>query len=205
MPLSLVLDLSPSVAEDARFFDVLTAARLVVDSAGTRQTGLIVYAGEAYVAAPLTTDALAMDGTLALIDGRTMPVAGSNPQAGLERAERMLADARILAADVVMITDGAAIHPGALAVTRRLAARGAPVSVLYLDQTAEALALARAGGGVSAPVADPFPVTRRIAARAVERLEKTDFLMLAIRDLGRPLLVLALLAALFLLPRRGAA
>ena len=105
----LVMDLSPSTTESEHLFDMLTAARILVDSAGTRQVGLIVYAGEAYVAAPLTTDARAMMGTLALIDGETMPVQGSNPAAALALAQTMLEEASILAADVVVLSDGEAV------------------------------------------------------------------------------------------------
>ena len=198
----LVLDLSPSVTKGERLFETLTAARLLVNSAGTRQVGLVVYAGEAYVATPLTTDARAMDGTLALIDAETMPVRGSNPETGLALAERMLAEAEILAADVVLLTDGAAVGPGALSIGRRLAARRAPVSVLHLGETPELVALARTGTGMLAPVTNPFAVARRIGARSAERLAETDYLVLVLRDLGRSLLILALMGAVFLLPRR---
>ena len=201
----LVMDLSPSVTESEQLFDMLTAARILVESAGTRQVGLIVYAGEAYVAAPLTTDARGMMGTLALIDAETMPVQGSNPAAALALAESVLDEARILAADVVVLSDGGAIGSEALAVASRLSASGAPVSVLHTANGTGLDALARAGGGVIAPVSDPFALAEHIGGRAAERLARTDFSMLVIRDFGRPLLLLALIGAAFLLPRRETA
>lgn len=201
----LVLDLSPSVTADPRFFDLLTSARLLVDAAGTRQVGLIVHAGEAYVAAPLTTDARALDGTLALIDAETIPVAGTNPAAGLAMAARMLADAQIVAADVVLIGDGAGLDAAAQGTAQDLARAGAPVSALSLRVTPELVALAAAGGGQVASVTDPSSVVDRIAARAVTRLAETDYAMLVLRDLGRWLVLLALVPALFVLPRWGRA
>lgn len=201
----LVMDLSPSVTTGDNLFEVLTAARILVESAETRQVGLVVYSGEAYVAAPLTTDARAMMGMLSLIDAETMPIAGSNPAAGLALAEKILSEADILAADVVLISDGAGIGPEALTLGSRLAARNAPVSVLHDGSTAELTVLTRIGSGVLASVADPFPVVEQIRSRLADRLGETDYAMLVIRDLGRWLLISALLGAAFLLPRRGMA
>lgn len=198
----LVFDLSPSMVERPEFFQALTAARVLVDNAGTRQTGLIVYAGEAYVAAPLTTDPRAMDGMLALIDAQTMPVQGTAPEAGLALAETMLQQAQILAADVVLITDGGGLGDAAVAVAQRLAGRGAPVSALTFNVTPELDALVRAGQGGVSQVSDPFALGRRISERVATRLAETDFAMLVILDLGRWLLIPALIGAVFLLPRR---
>ena len=155
--------------------------------------------------APLTTDPRAMDGMLALIDGETMPVQGTAPETGLALAETMLREAEILAADVVLITDGTGFDAKAQAIAQRLAVRGAPVSAVTFEVTPGLDALVRTGQGITAQMSDPFPVARRIAARAATRLAETDFAMLVIRDLGRPLLILALLGALFLLPRRRVA
>ena len=199
----LVLDLSPSVTSDPRFFDVLTAARVVAEAAGTRQTALVVYAGEAYVAAPFSSDARALSGTLALLDGETMPVEGSRPEAGLSAARAMLVATGMLAADVVLVTDGAALGTEALGEAREMAAAGWPVSVLAIGGDSGALdALAIAGGGVLASIADPFPVARQVSARPVERLAATDYAMLVLEDRGRFLLLLALIPAFLLLPRR---
>lgn len=198
----LVLDLSPSVTGDARFFDVLTAARLVAEAAGTRQTALVVYAGEAFVAAPFSTDARALSGTLALLDGRTMPVTGSRPAAGLALAREMLGGAGMLAADVVLISDGAAIGPEAVAEARALGAAGWRVSAIATGPGQGALnAIAATGGGISASVDDPFPVARQVGSRPVERLAQTDYAMLVLEDQGRFLLLFALIPAFLLLPR----
>ena len=201
----IVMDLSPSIAEGEHLFDALTAARIIVDRAGTRQVGLVVYAGEAYVAAPLTTDARALMGMFSLIDAETMPLAGSNPTAGIKLAQVMLDEAQILAADVVLISDGGGVDPNTIAVAQGLAGRNAPVSVLHTQTTAELAALSRSGGGAAAPISDPFQVANRIGERLADRLGETGFSMLAIQELGRLLLIVPLLLAVFLLPRRESA
>ncbi|MEO0624625.1 MAG: vWA domain-containing protein [Pseudomonadota bacterium] len=203
----LVIDLSPSVTESGRLFDALTAARLVAEAAGTRQIAAVLYAGEAYVAAPLTTDARELAGTLALLDAETMPVAGTRPEAGLALARRMLEDARILASDVVLIGDGGALGGAALAEAAALVSAGARVSTIAVPGNpngAAALgALARAGQGVAGTLDDPFPVVRQLETRLATRLAETGYAVLVLDDLGRYLLVLALLPAFLLLPKGG--
>lgn len=204
----LVLDLSPSVTASERMFDVLTAARLVADAAGTRQTAAIVYSGEAYVAAPLSTDARALSGTLALLDAETMPVKGTRPATGLALARQVLSDADIIAADVVLITDGGALGPDALALAAVLDQTGAPVSAITVPGDAAGgaalTALVQTGGGAIGTLNDPYPVTDRLSSRAVIRLAQTGFATLVVQDLGRYLLLLALVPAFLLLPRRRA-
>lgn len=200
----LVLDLSPSVVESGRLFDMLTAARLLAEAAGTRQTAVVIYAGEAYVAAPLSSDARALMGTLALLDGETMPIGGSRPEAGLALARQMLAEAHILAADVVLIGDGGAVGAEALAETKALLGAGAHLSTLALGADGAALdALSQSGGGVAGTIDQPFAVARQLSERPVTRLARTGFAVLVVEDLGRWLLLLALVPAAFLLPRRS--
>ena len=205
----LVIDLSPSVTRGDMLFDVVTAGRIITDAAGARQAGVIVYSGEAYVAAPLSTDAAALAGTLALLDAETMPVAGSRPAEALRLAVDVLREARVLASDVVLISDGGGLGGDARQAAVALAREGAVLSVIRVPgspRDAGALsALARTGAGAEGTLIDPFPVVRQLARRPVERLASTGYSMLAVEDLGRYLLLLALAPALLLLPRRGRA
>ncbi|MEO1492186.1 MAG: vWA domain-containing protein [Pseudomonadota bacterium] len=202
----LVLDLSPSVTEHSRLFDVLTAARLVAEAADTRQTAAVVYAGEAYVAAPLSTDARALSGTLALLDADTMPVGGTRPETGLAMARQIVIDAKIIAADIVLLSDGNAIGPEALAQAGLLAEVGATLSAIVVPGDAAggaALdALVRTGTGTMGTLSDPYPVLSQLAASPALRLAETGFATLVLTDLGRYLLLLALVPAFLLLPRR---
>src|SRR5262245_38195742 len=52
----IVADLSSAIAQEGWLEQERIAARLIADRVGTRQVGLIVYAGNAYVANTLTTD-----------------------------------------------------------------------------------------------------------------------------------------------------
>ncbi|MEM1299096.1 MAG: vWA domain-containing protein [Pseudomonadota bacterium] len=201
----LVLDLSPSVTDSGRLFDVITAARLATEAAGTRQVALVVYAGEAYVAQPFSSDARALSGTLALIDAQSMPVEGSRPATALRLTRENLEAAEILAADVVLLSDGGALGPEAMGEARTLAARGWNVSAIAVPGVAGGSgaldALARAGGGAFATLEDPFPVVSRLSSRPVRRLIDTGFAMLVLKDYGRTVLLLALIPAFLLLPR----
>lgn len=201
----LVLDLSPSMTGNQAFFDTLTAARLIADAAGTRQVSLVVYAGEAFVAAPFSTDARALAGTISLLDDETMPVAGSRPEEGLALAGQLLIDARMLAADVVLISDGGGVGPEAVAEARALSDAGWRVSTIAVGQAADRDVIAQVGAGESATVHTPFSVARRIAAHPIDHLVENGFSMLVLEDQGRWLLLLALIPAFLMLPRRGRA
>lgn len=197
----LVLDLSPSITESGKLFDLLTTARLIVESAGTRQTALIVFSGEAYVAAPFSTDIRALSGTLALLDAETMPVEGSRMAEGLTLARAMLEATEMAAADVVVLSDGDGVSDTAIGAAQDMSASGWQVSAVALGQSGEMNALARIGGGVTATIADPYPVVRRISGRPIERLATTQYAMLLLQDHGRFLLLLALIPAFLMLPR----
>lgn len=202
----LVMDLSPSVTQGKRLFDTLTAARLVTKAAGTRQIAAVAFAGEAYTLAPFSTDARSLDGTIALIDAKTMPVAGSRPAEGLRLARRMIEEAEILSSDVVLVSDGAGIGPDTIAEAAALAAIGAPLSVIEVPGSPEGAAslhaLAGTAGGAKASLEDMGPVTDLVAGRPVRRLAATGYSMLVLQDYGRYLLLFALIPAFLLLPRR---
>ena len=202
----LVMDLSRSVTEGGRFADMLTTARLIAAEAGARQTGLIVYAGDAYLAAALTTDGRALGGTISLIEPETVPDTGSRPARALALAGETLRAARILAGDVVLLSDGGGIGPETAAAARALAGAGATLSTLHIpgDGSEGAAALASLATGAHGTITDPAPVTRHIAANPAVRLAEAGFPLLTLQDLGRWLLLLALIPALMLLPRREA-
>lgn len=202
----LVVDLSPSVTGGGRLFDTLTAARLVAQGAGTRPTALVVFAGESYLAAPFSTDARALSGTLALLDAKTMPVQGSRPETGLAKARATLETADILAADVVLLSDGASLGPGAMTEAKAIDAQGWSVSAIHVPGgnpggEGDLSALVTIGGGVMGDLEDPFPVVRHVEGRPIERLAATGYAMLVLDDYGRYLLLLALIPALMMLPR----
>lgn len=200
----LVVDLSPSMTSDPRFEDTLTTARLIASAAtqAARPVALIVYAGEAYLASPLTTDTDALGGMIALLDHETIPSAGSRPAEGLKLAHHVLQQADILFSDVVLISDGQGLGADALATALELRKHAASLSVVNTGASSPQLTeLARVGDGSAGNPVDPFAVVDRIAARQAERLAETEYAVLLYRDLGRYLLILAMIPALALLPR----
>ena len=204
----IVVDLSRSMIEGGRFADAMTVARLVASSVGSRQVGLVVYGGDAYLASAFTSDAKAMGQTIAFLDEKTMPDAGSRPERALALARKVITDAEIVLGDVVLITDGEGVGPEAMAEAKRLADAGAPLSTVHVpsregerpDRSVVDM-LAVAGGGAKGDLLDPFPITRALDQGMQRRLEATDQAVQMRRDYGRWLLIFALIPALLMFRR----
>lgn len=201
----LVVDLSPAMTAEGRLIDLLTTARLIAESAGSRQVGLIVYAGDAYLASALTTDARALGGTISLLEADIVPDPGTRPDLALALAGEVLSHAEIIAGDVVLLTDGAGLDAKTLTQAEALRAMGANVSTIAIPgaQAAALTLLANAGGGIAVDTTDPFPLVRLLEGRPIGRLVHSGLTLLVFSDLGRYLLGLALIPAFLLLPRRA--
>ncbi|MFT3971970.1 MAG: VWA domain-containing protein [Amaricoccus sp.] len=209
--LVVVLDLSRSMSAGGALDEAESAARLVVQAAGARPAGLVVYAGDAYLASPLTTDGAALGPLIAALDGETVPDPGSCLACGLRAAGRLLAESGTLQADVVVVSDGGGAG-AALAEVAPLQAAGARVSTLAVAPTerpsdlpagdpAGLAALARAGGGVAAGLADPAPLLAAVRAGGGTQAVPAALRHLGWHDYGRALAVLPLLLALGLFRR----
>ena len=202
----LVVDISRSMVMDPAFAEGIVAARTVAAVAGSRQTGLIVFAGDAYLVLAMTTDGRALGGALALLDEETAPDEGSDVVRGLVLAREVLTQAEIAYADVVLLTDGDGIGGASMAEAARMAESGMALSVLHVttergggDEPGRTLA--RAGGGTFATVSDPYPIADALAGRVASALAQTDYALVLWRDYGRYLLLLALLPMLMLFRR----
>ncbi len=213
-PIVLMLDLSPSVASGPALADLQAAAAQVLQSAAGRPVGVMVYAADAYVASAPTSDAASLQGLIAVLSAETMPVGGSRPDIALAEARDIFAGGAGPAdpggADFIVISDGGGADR-ALDEARRLASEGARVSTLALaPQTPggpspdpDALAaLAREGGGASAPAREPRAVLARIEAARIARIARSAEAARVFRDLGPWLLVLAGVPTLALFRRR---
>ena len=199
-----VIDASPSVTGSDRWPQLQTMGRFGVSALGTRPGGLIVYAGDAYVASDLTRDLRQLGQTVSVIDAGTVPDKGSRPERGLALATQMLEDGQVLAGDVVLFTDGASLGPGTLAEAQAIAARGARLSVVSLNApSAETETLSRIGNGRTFTLDQTDAFARFLSEDARTRLEAQDFPLLFQRDFGRYLLLLALLPLLLLFRRRA--
>jgi Ca-activated chloride channel family protein len=210
----IVMDVSRSLAEGGHLAEAIAAARLVASEAGTRPVALVVYGGDAYLVSAFTTDHQALGTTIAVLDGETVPDPGTRPERGLEVARRSLSDARIVAGDVVLVTDGGGITDAAFREAEAIAARGSRLSTLFVPTSAllpdvpppdrgMVAALARSGGGRIADVLDPASIIGLIGEGWSSRLVAGNFATLMWRDYGRFLLLLAMIPALALFRREA--
>ncbi|KAA0969502.1 VWA domain-containing protein [Aureimonas fodinaquatilis] len=204
----IVMDLSSSMTQSPAFPEAVRVARQVVDATATRPTALIVYAADAYLVSPFSTDPATLGTTLSLLTPQTAPDSGSCLQCGLDLAKSVLEKAALVASDVVLVSDGEGAEtarfdvPGghlfALALDAEHAMPDAPVPQLLDLQS-----LTAASGGLAANLSAPRPVIDAIAARnggaSASAAATTELIW---TDYGRPLAFFAALP-LLLCFRRG--
>ncbi|QHQ36511.1 vWA domain-containing protein [Algicella marina] len=208
-----VMDVSPSMTGSALWPATVTMGRVGVNALSTKPGALIVYAGDAYLAAPLTADTRNLGFTMTLLNDETVPDTGTRPALGLSRAAELLREARILAGDVVLMTDGAGLGPEALAQAAEIADIGGRLSVVYApteraretgEMRAQAETLASLGGGRLYELNEANALAADLSNDATSRLEQQSYQLLVWRDFGRYLLLLALLPALGFFRRQSA-
>lgn len=200
----LVMDLSRSITEDGQLETLITAARVVLARLGSRPAGLVVYAGDAFLAAPLTTDTRQLGLTVALLEADMVTDAGSRPARGLAEAERLLTAAEIVAGDVVLFTDGGGVDDATRAGATQLAGLGARLWTVSARPPDPGLtALAQIGGGAAFAADQAAQLTDDIARGRAARLGATDISLLYLQDLGRWLLIPALISAALTFRRRA--
>lgn len=212
-PIILILDLSPSIVADARVLDHMQAAAAeVLSLAEERPVGMMVYAADAYLASAPTSDAMSLQGLVAVIEQDTIPVAGSRPDIALSSVRDLLGsgDYGIGGADLILITDGGGTGPRATEEAARLTSDGARIWTLALTENAEGAPspdgsglaeLAKAGGGASLTSQQVPELMALIAVARNARLVRDETGMQVMRDFG-PWLLLVACIALFPLFRR---
>ncbi|RUO56081.1 VWA domain-containing protein [Pseudidiomarina homiensis] len=97
----LATDIAPNRLTQMRF-KAMALANEQLDG----ETGLIAYAGDAYVISPLTTDSRSLSNLIRALRPELMPVQGSYPLAALELADRLLREAGYAEGDIYWFTDG---------------------------------------------------------------------------------------------------
>ncbi|OOG62088.1 colicin transporter [Rhodanobacter sp. B04] len=119
----LARDMAPSRLDRARYkaHDLLASNRDGLNA-------LIGYAGEAFVVAPLTSDASSLDDLLDAMAPDTMPLDGNNAAQAIERGAALIHDANAGGGLLVLITDQA--DAAADAAARKASVAGVQVSVL---------------------------------------------------------------------------
>ena len=128
----LVLDLSLSMLAEDLKPNRLTQAHFalsdMLEEALEGQTGLVAYAGDAFVVAPLTSDTNTIRNMLPALRPDVMPVSGSRPDRALELAAELLQRSGMARGEILLMADSA--NSAATAVAKRLARQGVFTSVL---------------------------------------------------------------------------
>ena len=205
-----VVDVSGSMTQDAAWSGAVNMMRAGLSVLGSKPAALVVFAGDAYVAAPLSTDLLQLGQTVSLLDEETVPDRGNRPALGLEAAADMLAQAEIIAGDVMLVSDGGGLNPEALRAAERIAGLGGRLSVVFAPTTVSgnrsadrtlAETLAKVGGGKVYGIDDVARFMGDLGHTDTARLERQDLKLLLLADYGRYLLLFALLPVLTLFRR----
>jgi len=106
----IILDLSLSMQSTDIKPNRLTRAKHKIKDILSRtkegQVALIVYAGDAFVISPLTTDANTILTMVPALSPSLMPVLGSEPQNAFKQANELLVNAGIFSGQIIWITDG---------------------------------------------------------------------------------------------------
>lgn len=128
----LVLDLSLSMLAEDLIPNRLTQAHFrltdMLDEAMEGQTGLVSYAGGAYVVSPLTSDTNTIKNMLPALRPDVIPVSGSRPDRALEMAAELLKRSGMARGEILLIADSGS--KAAANVARELAKQGIYTSVL---------------------------------------------------------------------------
>ena len=170
-------DLAPSRMARARYkvSDLLRRSR-------DGRTGLVVFAGDAFVVAPLTRDADTLVHLLSAVDTGVVPVQGSRPDLGLAAAGDLLERGHAATGEIVLVTDGMR-GPRTRDTAEALAARGIRVSVLAVGTEEGAPVSLPKGGFLKGPGGGIVVPRLDVAAlRAVARAGKGRFATVAADD-----------------------
>lgn len=146
------------------------------------RTGLVVFAGDAFVVAPLTRDADTLVHLLSAIDTSVIPVQGSRPDLGLAMAHELLEKGRATVGEVILVTDGVK-GPRTRDTAETLAAGGIRVSVLAVG-TEEGAPVPLSEGGFLKSLSGEIvvPGVDAAALRAVAAAGKGRFSTITVDD-----------------------
>ena len=175
----IVLDVSRSMdARDLAPSRLVRARHKVSDllrRSRDGRTGLVVFAGDAFVVAPLTRDADTLVHLLSAIDTGVIPVPGSRPDLGLTVGHELLDKGRATIGEVILVTDGVK-GPRTRDTAETLAARGVRVSVLAVGTEEGAPVPLSEGGFLKGPSGEiVVPRVDMAALRAVAGAGKGRF------------------------------
>jgi Ca-activated chloride channel homolog len=121
-PTMLAGDIKPTRLERARY-----KLNDILESSRDMQTALIGYSGDAFVAAPLTDDVNTVRNLIDALDPGVMPVVGNAPERAIAEALKLMKQAGLTRAELILLADSSS---KALAAARTARSDGLRISVL---------------------------------------------------------------------------
>lgn len=151
----LILDLSASMAATDLAPSRLERARFkindILEKSAEGRIGMVVFAGEPHIVAPLTEDTATITNLLSALNTEIIPKPGNTGATALQMAGSLLQQAGLPSGDLLLISDGLDDISTSLTVARDLYETGYRLSVLALgttqSDTVTLQELATAGGG----------------------------------------------------------
>ena len=126
----LAADAAPNRLEKAK-----RAALDLVESSRTDRLGLVAFAGDAFLQAPLTLDDEAFRQSVRALDTEIIPVQGTGLAAALREAKAAFGKDSTGAKAVVILTDGEDHEPGALELAKEMSKDGIRIFTLGVGTT----------------------------------------------------------------------
>ncbi len=125
----LISDLKPSRLARARFkIEDILSENFTKKEEG--QIGLVLFAGAAFTASPLTRDSETIRALLQVLTPRIMPSQGSRVDLGLKKAHELLTQAGVTNGQILLIADGASDKDATLKIAKSIQKAGHTLSVL---------------------------------------------------------------------------
>jgi Ca-activated chloride channel family protein len=136
----LALDLSRSMlVEDVRpqrFAHAVAAVKEIISADFDGETGLVVFAGAAFVVSPLSRDATTLLAFIDALDPSTMPEDGTRIDLAIRSAQDLLAASVTGRGHIIIVTAGASDNEEALPAALTAANEGHRIYVLAIGTTA---------------------------------------------------------------------
>ena len=169
----LALDLSRSMlAEDADGKSRLDAAKAgivtLLDRLDSDRAGVIAFAGDAFLAAPVTQDHEAVKRNLAALDMKAIAKQGSDLAKAIELAQKTFENGKYETKALVLITDGEELQGDALIAARAATQKGMSIFTVGVGSAIGARIPDRKDGGVAKFAKNEFG--REVSTRLNERM-----------------------------------
>ncbi len=171
-------DVSPNRLELARF-KLLDLLNLRKDG----QTGLVVFAGDAFAVSPLTDDTNTIAEQMKSLTPELMPAQGSHPDLAIRQSLELLQQAGAKTGSILLMTDGMSDVALTREAVQMAVAQGYPVAVIAFGSAQGAPIPLRDGGFVTDANGQTVMATLDIAAlQALATLGKGVFVQAGIGD-----------------------